>query len=155
MCINNKSTLNSSINTINFKNSDFTSIIKHVDKSCCKCRWLFLPGPHSKLEHSAVPVQLCCLFWSQRHWIWPAGTHSAWLLFARSVPVCWKPNWPQACFIHTVLPDISDNYQFKKPLCSITVSSVLSATFSAIPGWYLLLVRSSAISWVNLITVKV
>lgn len=47
VCINNKYTLKSSINTINFKSSDFASIIKLVDKLCCKCRQLFLLGPHS------------------------------------------------------------------------------------------------------------
>ena len=67
VCINNKYTLRSSINTINFKNSDFASIIKLVDKLCYKCRQLFLPGPHSlslpqacQLGHKAMSIQLYC-----------------------------------------------------------------------------------------------
>lgn len=67
VCIKNKYTLKSSINIINFKNSDFTSIIKLVDKSCCKCKQLFLPGPHSllllqacQLGYSATSMQFYC-----------------------------------------------------------------------------------------------
>lgn len=69
---------------------------------------------------STVQCQFSCAAFSEARCIeYGLQEHSAWLLFARSVPVYWKPNWPQACFIHTVLPDISDNYQLKPPFAPL------------------------------------
>lgn len=46
-------------------------------------------------------------------------------LCTRPVPVCWKPDWPTGpSFIHTVLPDITDNYQLKKTPFAPSVSQV-------------------------------